>query len=280
MTETEGQFTGAAGGQIHWQRWLPDGDPVGIVVMLHGYAEHSGRYPHVAAALNAAGYAAYALDHHGHGKSEGQRANIGSFAGLIVDVDRLVRLAAVEHPGLPVFLLGHSMGGLLAVGYVTAVTGTTPYDLAGLIVSAPAIDVAVGSPVEKAAAKVLSRVVPNLPVTPFDSGPISRDPQVVAAYDADPLVYRGRIKVRTGAETLGTADRVQASLAKVTLPTLVMHGGDDRLVLLSGSERLAREASAKDLTFTVYDGLYHEIFNEPERETVLADTVAWLKAHT
>ncbi|MGH3467740.1 MAG: lysophospholipase [Thermocrispum sp.] len=273
----DGRFTGAAGLQIYWQSWLPGGEPVGVVVILHGYAEHSGRYQHVAAALNAAGYAVYALDHHGHGRSDGPRANVGGFAGLLTDVDRLVRLAAANHAGLPVFLLGHSMGGLVAVAYVLS---DVRYDLAGLVVSAPAIEVAVGSPAEKVAARVLSRVVPNLPVTPFDSGPISRDPQVVAAYDADPLVYRGKIKIRTGAETLGTADRVQAALAKVDLPTLVMHGGDDRVVPLAGSQLLAEKAGSQDLTFTVYDGLYHEIFNEPEQQTVLADTVAWLEART
>lgn len=273
----DGHFTGAAGKQIYWQSWHPGSEPAGVVVLLHGYAEHSGRYSHVAAALNSAGYAVYAPDHYGHGKSEGPRANVNRFSELVTDVDRLVRLAAAEHAGLPVFLLGHSMGGLLAVAYVTS---EARYDLAGLVVSAPALDIAVGSPAEKVAARVLSGIVPNVPVTPFDSGPISRDPAVVAAYDADPLVYRGKIKIRTGAETLATVDKVRARLGKVDIPTLVMHGGDDQIALRSGSQRLVDGVSTEDLTFKVYDGLYHEIFNEPEKDDVLADVVRWLKAHT
>src|SRR5690606_28266137 len=265
----EGWFTGAAGRSIYWQSWLPDGQAVGVVVVLHGYAEHSGRYPHVAAALNAAGYAVYALDQHGHGRSDGPRANIDSFAGVFIDTDRLVRKAAAAHDGLPVFLLGHSMGGLIATGYVCEVTGLPRYPLAGLVLSAPALDIAVGSPVEKVAAKVLSKIVPDLAVTPFVSGKISRDPQVVAAYDADPLVYRGKIKVRTGAETLSTVAKTRDMLPKVDLPTLLMHGGADEVVRLEGSRLLAERATTPDLTFTVYDGLYHEIFNEPEKEKVL-----------
>lgn len=273
----EGHFTGAAGKQIYWQSWHPGSEPAGVVVLLHGYAEHSGRYSHVAAALNSAGYAVYAVDHYGHGKSEGPRANVNRFSRLVIDVDRLVRLAAAEHAGVPVFVLGHSMGGLLAVAYVTS---EARYDLAGLVVSAPSLDIAVGSPAEKIAARVLSGIVPDVAVTPFDSGPISRDPAVVAAYDADPLVYRGKIKIRTGAETLATVDKVRTQLAKVDIPTLVMHGGDDQIALRSGSQLLADGVSTKDLTFKVYDGLYHEIFNEPEKDDVLADVVRWFKAHT
>jgi acylglycerol lipase len=273
----DGKFTGAAGKQIYWQAWLPSGEPVGVVVIVHGYAEHSGRYTHVADRLVSAGYATYALDHYGHGKSEGPRANVNRMSQLVTDIDRVVRMAAARHAGLPVFLLGHSMGGLLAVDYVTS---DGRYDLAGLVVSAAGIDIAVGSPAEKVAARVLSRLVPNLAVTPFDSTPLSRDPQVVAAYDSDPLNYRGKVKVRTGAETLAAIDKVGAKLAAVDIPTLVMHGGDDQVVLVSGSQRLADQASSQDLTLKIYDGLYHEIFNEPEQDAVLGDVVEWLKAHS
>jgi len=276
----DGWFTGAAGKRIYWQSWLPDGQPVGVVVVLHGYAEHSGRYVHVAEALNAAGYAVYAHDHHGHGRSEGSRANIGSFAGILVDTDRLIRKAAAAHDGLPVFLLGHSMGGLIAAAYVCEVSGLTRYPLAGVVLSAPALEIGVGSPAERVVARVLSKIVPDLQVAPFESGKISRDPQVVADYDADPLVYRGKIKARTGAEVMTTVQRVRDSLAKIDLPCLVMHGGADEVVRVSGSQLLTERVTTADLTFTVYDGLYHEIFNEPEREQVLADLVGWLKART
>ena len=276
----EGRFIGAAGKQIYWQGWLPDGDPTGVVVLVHGYAEHSGRYLHVAQRLVSAGYASYAVDHFGHGKSEGPRANVNRMSEVVADIDRVVRIAAAQHPGLPVFLVGHSMGGLLTLDYVTKTSTGSRYALTGVAVSAAAIDISIASGPERLLAKVLSKFVPNLAVTPLDSTMVSRDAQVVADYDSDPLNYHGRIKARTGAETIATAEKVRARLTESDLPILIMHGSGDKGAAVSGSKLLAEKASSKDVTLKLYDGLYHEVFNEPERDIVLGDLVDWLEART
>jgi acylglycerol lipase len=272
---TEGHITGAAGGQIYWQSWVPEA-PKAVVVVAHGYAEHSGRYAHVAKRLARSGYAVYALDHVGHGRSQGTKGNFGRMAHVLSDLDTVVRRAASEHPGLPVFLLGHSVGGLIALDYASS---KGQEHLRGLVLSGTAVDPSVGSRVERALAKALSRVAPNLPVTPMDSSTVSRNPEVVAAYDADPLNYHGRIRVRTGAEVIGAVERTNRLLPTLTLPILVMHGGSDRLVSPAGSQVVAERAGSPDLTHRVYEGLHHEIFNEPEQDAVLDDVVAWLDDH-
>lgn len=271
----DGRFTGSAGAEIYWQAWTPDA-VAGVVVIAHGYAEHGGRYEHVAERLCAAGYAAYVPDFHGHGRSGGSRANVNRISDAVADLDKVVRLAAEQHPDQPLFLLGHSMGTLIALDYVTG----APFELRGLALSGALIDVAVGSKAERIAAKLMSSVVPNLPVTPFKSTLISRDPEVVAAYDGDPLNYHGRIKVRAGAEVLAGIDRIKARLADVRLPVLLMHGTGDQVNLPSGSQVVADRSSSEDVTLKWYDGLYHEVFNEPERDTVLDDLVDWLKQRT
>ncbi len=271
----EGHITGAAGGDIFWQSWIPEA-PKAVVVVAHGLAEHSGRYAHVAERLAQSGYAVYALDHIGHGKSHGTMGNLDRMSHVIDDLDTILRSAASTHAGLPVFLLGHSVGALIALDYVQT-KGQSHVN--GLVLSGAAIDPSVGSPVERALAGVLSRVAPNLAVTPLDSTTVSRDPKVVAAYDADPLNYHGRIRARTGAEVLTSVARVSRLMPTVTLPMLVLHGGSDRLVSPKGSELVVEKAGSTDLTYKVYDGLYHEIFNEPEQDEVLDDVVTWLDKH-
>lgn len=281
MTQhAEGRFTGAARKQIYWQAWLPEGKPAGVVVLVHGYAEHSGRYRHVAERLVSAGYAIYAPDHHGHGKSEGARANVNRMSEVVSDLDHVVRMAAAKHPELPVFLVGHSMGSLITLDYVTKTSTGSGYPLAGAAVSGTAIDISIVSAPERLVASILSGFVPNLGVIPLKTADLSRDPQVVAAYDSDPLNYHGRIKARTAAEVLGTTDKVGDRLPEVRLPILIMHGTDDKGAAVSGARLIAEKASSDDVTLKLYDGLYHEIFNEPEQDIVLGDLLDWLKART
>jgi alpha-beta hydrolase superfamily lysophospholipase len=272
---TEGHITGASGDDIYWQSWVPE-IPKAIVMIAHGYAEHSGRYAHVAERLARSDYAVYAIDHVGHGRSQGTKGNFGRLAHVLTDLDTLLRQASNEHPGLPVFLLGHSVGALIALDYAQT---KGEEHLQGLVLSGAAVDPNVGSRVERLLAKVLSRIAPNLPVTPLDSTTVSRNPDVVAAYDTDPLNYHGRIRVRTGSEVITAVERINRLLPAVTLPILVMHGGSDRLASPIGSEIVATHAGSLDLTHKVYEGLYHEIFNEPEQDAVLDDVVAWLDAH-
>lgn len=269
-------YVGGSGGQQYWQGWLPDGEPVGVVVIAHGYAEHGGRYAHVADRLNAAGYAAYAPDHRAHGRSVGQpRSNFGRLAHVVTDFDAFVRSTAARYDGLPVFLIGHSMGAMTVLHYLTG-AACTPYSVRGAVLSAPPVDLAVGSRAQRLAAKVLSRIAPDVGVLkPLDVDLVSRDPETRLAYDTDPLNYRGKVLARVGGEAFAAAGAVTPRLPELDLPLLVMHGSADEVASLSGSRAVAEQVSG-DVTLKVYDGLYHEIYNEPEREAVLDDVVAWL----
>ncbi len=270
----EGAFTGVAGGRIFWRGWIPD-SPVGVVVISHGVAEHSGRYEHVGNRLADNGFATYAFDHRGHGKSEGNRSNIDRMSSVVADLGTMIGVADENYPSLPVFLLGHSMGSLISLQYVTG----SPADLRGLIVSAPAVDIAVGNVVLRTVAPILSNILPNLGALQLDSSMVSRDPEVVRNYDSDPLNFRGKLPARTGAEIMTTAQAIKERLPRLKIPVLILQGTADALISPNGAQIVADNAASKDLTLKLYDGLYHEVFNEPEKETVLDDVVAWLKAH-
>ncbi|MGV9611214.1 alpha/beta hydrolase [Nocardia xishanensis] len=275
MTRIEdGHFEGT-GSRIAWRAWLPETAAKAVVVLVHGVAEHSGRYGHVGKRLADAGFAVYALDHLGHGKSAGSKANIGSMAGSADNVEGMLDIAAREQPGVPKFLLAHSMGSLITLYLATR----APIDVAGIVLSAPPLDIPVVNPVQRLLAPVLSRLTPNLGVLTLDSSMISRDPAVVAAYDADPLVYRGKLPARTGTEILNGTETVKRRLDKLTVPLLVLHGTEDALAAPSSTDLIERGAASKDLTVIRYEGLYHEIFNEPEQDRVLTDVVTWLEAH-
>jgi len=277
MRNDEGRFAGALG-ETYWRAWLPTSgqDVAGVVLLTHGVSEHTGRYQHVAEKLVEAGYAVYGLDHHGHGRSAGTPGNIGSMKGLVDDVQSLRRLAEDAQPDVPVYLLGHSLGGLIALDYLV----TQGQDgLAGAVLSGAAVDPSVGTRVERAIAPLLSRVLPNLAIVELGIDDISRDPSVVQAYRDDPLVYTGKVRARTGAEILTAIQRVSAGLPELTLPMLVLHGGEDRLAAPSGGKRVYESIGSTDKRLKIYDGLFHEIFNEPEQDDVLVDVVEWLRQH-
>ena len=271
-THQDGRFPGAAGGEIYWQAWLPESVSA-VVLLSHGYAEHSGRYTHVAARLNDAGYAVYAVDHRGHGKSDGTPGNVDGFRFVLADLATLRERATAAHPHLPVFLLGHSLGALIALDYVTSGGAD---GLAGLALSGAVLDPTVANRVELAIAPILSRIAPNLGTSAIDPAGVSRDPAVVANYAADPLNYHGKIRSRSGAESLSAIARVIDRLPSLTLPTLVMHGAEDPISAPSGSQTVVDRIGTEDLSVKFYDGLFHEIFNEPEQDAVLDDVVAWL----
>jgi alpha-beta hydrolase superfamily lysophospholipase len=242
-------------------------------VISHGAGEHSGRYGNVVERLVPAGWAIYALDHRGHGQSEGPRALIDRFAHAVDDMRALVALASSEHGATPV-LLGHSLGGALALAYATRHQS----DLAGLVLSAPVATLEAGSPILRAIARTLSALTPRLGIYKVDSTLISRDPEVVRAYDADPLVHHGKLPARTLGELASEVALFPRTAAGLTLPMLVMHGGDDQIAPPSGSELVHATATSADKTLRIYDGLYHEIFNEPERARVIDDLQEWLAA--
>lgn len=266
----------APGRSAYWQAWLPPDRAQAAVVIVHGIHEHSARYAHVGDRLAGAGFAVYAADHRGHGRSDGQRANLERMALIVDDLGSFVRFATERHGGLPVFMVGHSLGGLIALQYATE-PGTL---LDGLVLSGPLVEVAVGSALLKSLAGALSALVPDLGVAALNATEkISRDPEVVRAYREDPLVYRGKVKARTGAEILATTQSLPARLPRLSVPLLLLHGTDDEICDLAGSTMVHDQVSSPDKTLRRYQGLYHEVFNEPERDEVLADLVSWLEKH-
>ena len=275
VTHIEEHLTGAGGRRIFWQAWLPESHVRGVVVIAHGASEHSDRYAHVAARLVAEGYAAYAIEHRGHGRSEGPRALIDRLDNAVADLDSLVSLAAQRHAASPVFLLGHSMGGAIAVRYAV-LHGNR---LAGLLLSGPLAALEAAPAVQRVLARVLSVVTPGLPIVAIDATLVSRDPEVVQAYVSDPLVYHGKLPARTVTELATAIDAFAAQVPAITVPTLIMYGTADGLCPPSGSIMLSERIGAEDITLKAYDGLYHEILNEPEQEQVLDDMCAWLAAH-
>ena len=259
-------------------RWLPDGAgrPEAAVIIAHGYAEHAGRYDALAARLVGAGYAVYALDHRGHGHSEGERANVGVFREFVSDLARFTEHVREIHPNPPRFLLGHSMGGLVALQMVLE----QPERVDGLLLSGAYLSNAAEVPrALLALSGPVSRLFPSLPVQSLDTDALSRDPAVVEAYRTDPLVYHGKVKARLGHEMLQAGAFVMERADSVRLPVLIMHGGADRLAAPEGSRELFERVGSKDKTLHIYDGYCHEIFNDVGKEKPVGDVLEWLGAH-
>jgi alpha-beta hydrolase superfamily lysophospholipase len=272
----EGHLVGRRGRRLYWQSWMPDGPPRATVAIAHGASEHGGRYRYVVERLLPEGYAVYAIDHRGHGRSEGARAMLDRVDDVVADLDQLVEQAAGEHPDVPHFLLGHSMGGCIALAYALR----HQRKLSGLALSAPVAALETAPLGLRLAARALSVVAPRLGVYEVEAEGVSRDPDEVRAYDDDPLVYRGKLPARTVQELADAVGGFEAALPSLTLPILLMHGTADRIVPIAGSEMVAGRAGSDDVTFHRYEGFYHELFNEPpaERERPLGDLAAWLGA--
>lgn len=274
MHHVEGRLAGAGGVGLYWQGWLPAGAPRGLLLLCHGMGEHSGRYATVLDTLVPDGWAVYGLDHRGHGRSRGPRVHVRSYADLLADYHAFRRTVTARHPGLRPFLLGHSMGGQVALAHALE----RPDGLAGLVLSAPALAAPPVPRRVRAVARALARVRPTLRRAVVDLGGISRDPAVVAAYRADALVHQGH---PTLGLTLALVDRM-ALLADrapaLTLPLLLQHGTADRVCDPAGTRALAASVGSADLTVRWYDGFWHEIHHEPGRERPLADLREWLAA--
>lgn len=275
MEHVEDHLIGAGGARVYWQAWLPESAPKAVIVIAHGGGEHSARYVHVAAHLNAAGYAVYAPDHRGHGRT-GQDANIERLALVVEDLDALVTLAGGRHPGAKVFLLGHSMGGAIAIAYALRHQDR----LAGLLLSGPVAALEAASPAARLASRILSVIAPGLGVYAVDPSHVSRDAEVVRAYESDPLVHHGRLPARTVGELTAAVTAFPEQVPRITVPLLVMHGTADAIVPTAASTMVHERAGSADKTLELYDGLYHEILNEPEQDRVLADVTSWLDARS
>ncbi|KTE17329.1 alpha/beta hydrolase [Sphingopyxis sp. H115] len=265
-----------AGARLHVTHWLPEGRPRAIVLLAHGYAEHAGRYTHVATRLTDAGYAIYAVDHWGHGQSDGEGGYVPRFSAFLDGMSELLTLVEINHGETPRLLLGHSMGGLIATLFL--VERQQAFVAAAL--SGPAI-----LPAEPPSrftvwiSRFLSRFFPRLGVLSLDASGVSRDPAVVDAYRADPLVYGGKIGARLGKEFMDAMAVAQADAPKIRLPILIQHGAADRLTAPAGSRYLFDNVASQDKRLEIYPGLFHEIYNEPEQGAVLGDLIEWFDAH-
>jgi alpha-beta hydrolase superfamily lysophospholipase len=276
LVREEATLKNRAGMNLFERRWLPLDAPRAVVILVHGYAEHTGRYDHVGAWLAERGYAVRGFDLRGHGLSDGARALVRSFNEFLEDLREYLPRVRGEHPGTPVVVLGHSMGGAIAALWLAVDQPA----LTGALLSGPVAATNSSSSPLGNVLSVVARFWPALPVTTLDAGAISRDTDVVKRYEGDPLVYRGRIKAGLAAAMVRAAQRTDRDAERIILPLLLMHGSQDRLTPPDGTRRLHQRVGSRDRTFKLYDGLYHEILNEPERDQVLEDINSWLTART
>ncbi|AMV41919.1 hydrolase [Paraburkholderia caribensis] len=256
-------------------RWRAAGLRCATVALIHGLAEHAGRYAPLAQALNANGIELVAVDLRGHGNAPGRRAWIERFDEYLLDADALVTEAA-RNDG-PLFLMGHSMGGAIAALYAIEKQAAQRRHLNGLILSSPAL--APGGDVPRwmlALSQKISRAWPSFPAMKIDAALLSRDPSVVEANRNDPLVHHGAIPARTGAELLLAMQRIERGRAGLRTPLLIWHGTKDKLTEPEGSRDFGARAGSPDKTLTLYEGSYHETMNDLDRKRVIDALVAWI----
>jgi alpha-beta hydrolase superfamily lysophospholipase len=246
------------------------------LIVVHGIAEHSGRYYNLVDYFVPKGYAVYSFDLRGHGKSEGIRSYVERFSYYLDDLKIFYNIVREENKNAKVFLVGHSMGSTIAIAYAIEHQS----ELNGLIASGTTLKA--GASINQATilmAKILSILAPKMGVSALDAKLISRDKAVVDAYIHDPLNYTGKLRARWGTELLKTMIKLQSKMSEFSLPVLIMHGSADRISDPSSSKMLFEGVNSKDKTLKFYEGFYHEIFNDPERQRVFADIEAWLKLH-
>jgi len=275
MNHNEGTFQGFGGLQLYYQRWRPDGAIRAVLAIVHGFGEHSGRYMNVVHHLVPKGYAVYAFDHRGHGRSPGPRGHINSWDEFREDVRAFLQMVAAQEPGRPLFLMGHSMGGLIVLEYALHY----PEGLKGVIASGPVLAQVGVSPALMLLARLLSRVWPRFATnTGLDATSISRDPEVVKAYQTDPLVH-STATARFGTEMTKATLWTHEHAPEWRLPLLILHGGADRLVPPGGSRRFFENVPIADKERYEYEGGYHEPHNDVNRDQVLTDLERWLERH-
>jgi alpha-beta hydrolase superfamily lysophospholipase len=245
-----------------------------VLLFVHGYAEHSGRYESAGAWFAARGCAVHAYDQRGHGRSPGARGHVRRFGDFLDDLDSFAARVRAEHPGLPLFAVGHSMGGLVLASWLTERAPS----LHGAVTSGAALALAgVPSGSRRRALRILRRVAPRLALRrPIGTDLLSRDPEVGRAYLEDPLVFQ-RMTVSLAAEIFDAAQRVLPQAHAVRVPLLLLHGADDRLCLPQGSRSFFEGLITAGSDLRLYPGLRHEIFNEPEREQVFGDLLDWAR---
>jgi len=272
MTTIEETITTGDGLRLYVKRRVVE-NARGEVVIAHGFGEHSGRYGPLAERLNRESYSVTAYDHRGHGLSDGLPGHVENFSEYEDDLDKLIASVRERADARPIFLIGHSMGGLVALRYL-AKKGS---ELAGGIISAPLIAVAVPVPAHKLMiARVSARMAPRMRLdNEINPANLSRDPEVGKAYQADPLVNR-KVSARWFAEATRAMDEVKTWAAQITCPLLVMHGTEDKLASCAATKALFARLGSTDKELEIYSGYYHELFNEPEKQELFDRVTEWI----
>jgi alpha-beta hydrolase superfamily lysophospholipase len=272
-TAREEKIAGTGGLNIFTRAWRPTAKARAVVVIVPGFNSHSGYYGRVADRLTATGLAAYSLDLRGRGQSDGERFYVQQFADYVDDVARLVSLAKSREPGLPVFVLGHSAGGVVACLYSLEHQS----ELAGLICESfafqvPAPDFAL------AALKGLAHLAPHAHVLRLKNEDFSRDPEVVRVMNEDPLIAHETQPTQTVAEMARADDRLRQAFPQFKLPLLILHGTQDKATKPGGSQLFFDNAGSTDKTLKLYEGHYHDLLNDVDKEVVIADIENWINA--
>ena len=276
MKHQDGRFKGVRDTNIYYQYWLPEDEPKAILLVVHGLAEHSGRYMNLVNLLVPEGYAVYGIDHIGHGKSDGKRVYVERFHDYTKTLKTYFDMIRAWQPEKPIFLIGHSMGGLISAAYLLEFQD----ELAGAVLSGPSIKVPDNiSAATIFIANLLSTIMPGAGLVQLDSKGVSRDPAVVEAYVNDPLVFTGKTTARLGAELIKTMQDVTKQAAKITLPIMIAQGSADKIIDPGCARLLYDLVGSTDKTLKMYTGFYHEIFNEPEHKQVLNDVKTWIEEH-
>ena len=266
-------LVGSDGIKLHTQSWNIL-KPKAVVVLVHGFGEHIGRYHDFAEFFNAEGFAVQGIDMRGHGKSDGKRGHTPNYNAFLDDLEIFIELVKKNYPNYPMFLYGHSMGGAIVLNYVTQRVSK----LTGVIASAPLILLSFKpNPVTLFLGKQLRKLIPTF----TQSGGIivenlSRDKEIVEKYKADPLVHN-KVSAEQGIAMLENGEKLNQFSAKMPIPTLILHGTADKLTLFSASEAFAKRVSG-DVTFKEYKGFYHELHNEPEKKEILKYVSDWLNS--
>jgi alpha-beta hydrolase superfamily lysophospholipase len=273
LRRTEGSFAAPDGLTLFRRAWLPD-EVSRVLLVVHGFGEHSGRYDELGAWFAARGCAVHALDHRGHGRSGGPRTHVDRFGELLDDLAAFHALVREEHPAAPITLLAHSMGGLIALSYLAERRPS----VSGAIVSGPALAPDRAVPATRIwLARALRRVAPKLALAAgLDLTGLSRDEEVLRRYLADPLVVR-TMTTSLGSELLAAGVSLRARASAIATPVLLMHGKQDTLCPVAATEEFSTQLKAAGCALRVYPELRHEIFNEPEREQVFADAWRWIE---
>lgn len=267
----EEKLKGDDGVEIFVRSWRPPGTPRAVVVIVHGFKAHSGLYEWAAEQLNEHGHAVYALDLRGHGRSDGERLYVDTIDDYVDDVNRLVELARAREPGLPVFMLAHSAGGVIACTYALEHQDK----LAGLICESFAHEVP-ASDFVLAILKGISLVAPHTHVLKLEDDDFSRDQDFVDRMKHDPLIAREGYPTQTVAELVRADERLVGEFENITLPVFILHGTADQVTKPHGSERFNQLGGSSDKTLRLYEGHLHDLLNDLGKEEVMADIVAWI----